>query len=166
VLRVVLSAEALARGAQQLADPLASGIDVRGGEVGVDEARPFRVQRRIGCALAGLVEVPEQLVHLPGDPERREHRRRDLGRAPVAPGEGGRDALARAEAVEHRAPGEAAIPQVGVDGAPEVRLEVGAGGARGLVDREVRRPRERGRDAAQPHATRAVRTQLHHSRPR
>ena len=166
MFRVVLSAEALARDAQQLADPLPGGVDVAYGQVGVDEARPLRLQRRIGCALAGIVEVPEQLVHPPRHSEGREHRRRDPGRAPVAPGECGRDALARAEAVEHRAPGEAAIAQVGVDGAPEVRLEVGAGGAGGLVDGEVRRPRERRRDAAQPHATRAVRMQLHHSRPR
>ena len=105
-------------------------------------------------------------MHLPRHPERREHRRGHPGCAPVPSRERRGDALARAEAIEHRAPGEAAVAQVGVDAAPEVLGQVGARGARRLVDGEVRGPGERGRDAAQPHATGAVGAQLHHHHAR
>ena len=105
-------------------------------------------------------------MHLPRHRERPEHRLGDVGRAPIPSRERRRHPLARAEAVEDRASGEAAVAQVDVDGAAEVGPQMRAGCARGFVDGEVRRPGERGRHAAQPDAARAVRAQLNHGPPR
>ena len=72
------------------------------------------------------------------------------GVGPVhADGSGGRSGIAYAAA-------KAALGQPGVDLAPEVRLQVGARPAGGLVEGEVRRPRERRRHAAEAGAAGAV----------
>src|SRR6185312_11574030 len=68
--------------------------------------------------------------------------------------------LAGAEAVEHLAAGEPALPQLRVDAAAEVLTQVRARAPGGLVDREVGRGGERRRDAAEACAARAVRPQV------
>src|SRR5262249_30856529 len=68
--------------------------------------------------------------------------------------------LTRAEAVVHRAAREAPLWQPGVDAAAEIRPQVWAGLAGGLVDREVGRRGERRRHAAQRETTRAVGAQV------
>ena len=124
-------------------------------------ARSSAMERPRRGKLERLGQVPEQLVELAHDAEGREHRGRDLGiRPPVGSGEGllG-DPLSRAEAVVGGAAREPAVPQAGVDAAPEVRLQVRTRLPGGLVDREVRRGGEGGRDAAQPDAALAVGTE-------
>ncbi len=103
-------------------------------------------------------EVPEELVELTHDGERTEHLGGDPRRPPpVASGERLlRDLLARAEAVVDGAAGKARRSQPLVNGATEVAAEVRAGVARVLVEREVRRGRERGRHAAERDAARAI----------
>ena len=70
------------------------------------------------------------------------------------------DLLPGAEAVVDRATGQALLPQAIVNGAAEVRSQVRAGLPGVLVDREVRRGGERGHDAVQPEAARAVGPQV------
>ncbi len=86
-----------------------------------------------------LREIPEQLVQLPHDAEHLEHLWRRLGGAPpVQPAEGDLGhVLTGAEAVVHRAAGEALLPQPAVDAAAEVLLQVRAWLPGRLVDREV-----------------------------
>jgi hypothetical protein len=157
---------------EQVADLRAVGRHVESGQV-CGAAVGERLRAR-ACLLDGggmrsgrgqgrrLGEVPEDLVQLPHDRQDGEHLPRQLGElAPAAAAEGALgDVLARAEAVEHAAAGEAALAEPVVDAAPEVRLEVRAGDAGGLVDREVGRGGERGGDAAQTGAVRAVRTEV------
>ena len=69
---------------------------------------------------------------------------------------GGSDALAGAEAVEHRAAGKTAVPQLRVDAATEVLAQVRARHPGRLVDGEVGGGGERRRHAAEPGAARAV----------
>ncbi|GAB1694266.1 hypothetical protein KRM28CT15_60690 [Krasilnikovia sp. M28-CT-15] len=153
---------------QQRVDPSPVGVDVQRGQLvgaqfgepaglGEGVAEPVVLSRRAGQAHR-LGEQPEQLVQLAHDGQRREHRPGQLRlSAPVPSAERDLgDLLARAEAVEHHAPAEAAFPQVVVDAAAEVAAQVGAGPSGGLVDGEVRRLRERGRDTAQAGATRTV----------
>src|SRR3712207_3808023 len=84
-----------------------------------------------------------------------------LFRSPVASAERHLgDLLAGAEAVVDDAPGEPAGAELGVDLAPGVHLEVRAGPACRLVDREVGGAGERRCDAAQPDAAGTVGPQV------
>jgi hypothetical protein len=80
--------------------------------------------------------------------------------APVPPAEGDLgDLLARAEAVIYGTAAEALPPEIGVNAAPEVRLQMGTGTPGRLVDREVGRRRERRCDTAQPETAPAISTE-------
>jgi hypothetical protein len=70
-----------------------------------------------------------------------------------------RDLPAGAEAVVDRAAGEALAPQRGVDTAPVVALQVGAGRPGPLVEREVGGAGEGQGDTAEPEALAAVTAQ-------
>ncbi len=132
----------------------ALGLVQRAPDVGVHRAGGRQRQR--------LRQVPEQLVQLPDHREHREHLPRAAGGAPpVLPAEGDlRDLLARPEAVVDGAALEALLPELGVDAAAEVRLEVPARLPGVLVDREVRRGGEGQGHAAEPEAVRAVGPQI------
>lgn len=101
------------------------------------------------------MELPhdrEHVEHLPGGV-------RSL--PPVLSAEGALgDLLSRAEAVEDGAAGKAPLPQLGVDAAAEVGLQVGAGLPGGLVSREVGRGGEGQRDTAQSETVAAVGQQV------
>src|SRR5215469_1676365 len=80
---------------------------------------------------------------------------------PVAPAESVlRHLLTGAKAVEGCAAAEPAAPQPVMDRAAEISAQVRARLAGPLVDRELRRNRERWRHTAQPEAATAVRLQL------
>jgi len=114
---------------------------------------------RAGCGQRQrFAQVPQQLVELAHDREHPEHLRGDAGRRPpVLPAEGDLgDLLARAEAVVDGTARKAPLPEVRMNAAAEIRLQVRARLPGGLVDGEVRRGREGGRDAAQPDAALAV----------
>ncbi len=108
--------------------------------------------------LAGLREIPEQLVQLSHDGESVVHRLRGARRPPpVDPAERHlRHPLACAEAVERGTAAEPVRSQPSVDAAAEVGPQVPARLAGRLVERKVGRPRERCGDAAQTEAVGAV----------
>ena len=103
-------------------------------------------------------QVPQQLMKLPHDRERRKHLRRRLRvLAPVPPSEGDLgNLLAGAEAVIHGATRETVLPEVVMYAAPEVCSQVGTGMPGRLVDREIGRRGERRCNAAQPETSPAV----------
>ena len=115
----------------------------------------------IGAQGEGLGQVPEQPVQVAHHGEDREHLVGDLGYgAPVPATEGHLgDPLAGAEAVVHGAAREPARPEVRVDAAAEVVAQVGARRSGRFRQREVSRGDERGHDAAEPEAPRAVSAQ-------
>ena len=129
------------------------GLVERQGELTVERAGRWQAQR--------FGQVPEHLVELPHDREHLEHLlRRVRGQPPVLSAEGDLgDLLPRAEAVVHGATREALLPEAVVNAAAEVRLQMETGLPRVLVDREVRRGRERQCDTAQPEAALTVGSQ-------
>src|SRR5256885_16855069 len=100
-------------------------------------------------------------MKLPHDREHLVHLRRGPRiLAPVPSGEGDlAHLLAGAEAVIGRAAGKALVPEVVVDAAPEVCLQVGAGMPGGLVYGEISRSRECRCHAAQPETACAISAQ-------
>jgi len=106
---------------------------------------------QLGVKRAGRLErqrvsqIPEQLVQRPDNGNRGEHSLRDLWiPPPILAGERRLgDLLPGAVTVVGGATGKAALPQVAVDPASEVRPQVRTRFTGGLVDREVGRRRKR-----------------------
>jgi hypothetical protein len=108
-----------------------------------------RFEREAQLAMNGLRRlqgqrrghVPQQLMKLPHHREHLMHLRRGLRvLAPVPSGEGDLGhLLARPEAVIRGATGKAFLSEIVVNAAPKVRLEMGTGMPRRLVDREIGR---------------------------
>src|SRR5262249_30052177 len=144
----------------------AQRIEVEPGElVGRDTAERVELaearlqlgaERRVLRDRRGRTQVPEQLVQ----PAQRIERPVHGGSLRPPAVRLLHQALSGAEAVERRAAAEAALAQLRMDRAAEAAVEVRAGRAGWFVDREVGRDRERGRDAAEPRAARAVGGQL------
>jgi hypothetical protein len=86
-----------------------------------------------------LAQIPEHFVELPHHREHVEHLPCGVrGLPPIPPTEGDLGhSLPGAEAVIHGAATETVPPEVFVDDAPEVRLQIRAGLPCGLVDREI-----------------------------
>jgi hypothetical protein len=109
-----------------------------------------------------LGQVPEQLVQRPHDREGGEHPGREGRRPPPVPSAERAldDVLPGPEAVVAGAAGEAARPELIVNGAAEAGVQVRTGVAGGLVDGEVGGRGEPRRDAAQRRTPGAVGLQL------
>jgi hypothetical protein len=114
-------------------------------------------------------QVPQQLVQLSHNAQDVEYWLCDpRGPAPVLSAEGDLgNFLPCAETIEHRAARKPALPQMGVDIASEVRLQVWAGLARRFVDSKFRGLGKRGRDTAQANTVFTIRSEVrrpHHGR--
>jgi hypothetical protein len=107
----------------------------------LDRDAELLVERASGVKCQRLGQIPEQLMELPHDREHLEHLLRGVrGTAPVLSAI--RDLghlLPCAEAVVDGAPPKASLPELAMDAAAEVRLQVGTGLLGLFVDREVRR---------------------------
>lgn len=99
------------------------------------------VERARGPGAQRLAQIPEHFVELPHDREYVEHLPCGVrGLPPIAPTEGGLGhALPGAEALVYGAATETVPPEVFVDDAAEVRLQIRAGLSCGLVNREIGR---------------------------
>ena len=163
-----LSPDNFAGTQQQSVDALAVPFDIQAQErIGRAARQSFgRLQRAAQLTVDGAGgmqcqrrgQVPQQLMKLPHDQEHLEHLRGGSRvPAPVPPTE--RDLanlLARAEAVIGGAARKALPPEILVNAAPIVCLQVGTGMSGGLVDREICRSRKRRSDTAEPEAASAV----------
>jgi hypothetical protein len=110
----------------------AFGLVEREAELMVDRAGSWQRQR--------FGQIPEQLMELAHDREDGEHLLRGSRDPPPvlsAEGDSG-DFLARAEAVVHGATRKALSPELSVNAASEVRLQIGTGMSGVLVDCEIR----------------------------
>lgn len=107
------------------------GLIERDPELTVERAGRLQRQR--------FGQIPEQLMELPHDREHLEHPLRgSRGPPPVLSAEGDLgDLLPRAEAVVNGATRKAPLPKALVNGAAEVRLQIGTGLPGVFVDREV-----------------------------
>jgi hypothetical protein len=103
-------------------------------------------------------QIPQQFVKLPHDREDLAHLlcgSRGLAPIPTAERDLG-NLLARAEAVIHGAAWKAVPPEIFVNAASKVWLQIGTGMPGGLVNREIGRDGERRCDTAQPKTAFAV----------
>jgi hypothetical protein len=123
-------------------------------QLGVKRTRRLERQR--------VSQIPEQLVQRLDDGNDREHSLRDPWiPPPILAGERRLgDLLTGAVTVVGGATRKATLPQVAVDSASEVRLQVRTWFTGSLVDREVSRRRKWQGNATQPSTVRAVRSKL------
>src|SRR3954470_1603737 len=162
LLLALLATDEPAGPQEQLVDDGSFGRHVDGGEVRRTTHALHPADRRTDVlalvVLANFGEVPEQLVQLPEDRQRREHLLPGLV-PPALPG-AARNLLPGAETVVNRAARETLGAQRAVDRAAEGRAQARAGFAGGLIDREARRLAERQRAAAEAEGATAVGAQV------